>query len=69
MQPNNVVVDFFRMSKLRLHYRYARNRKRYSLWLYLGIIFMTVFSFSIEHYMPTSGLGYGNHNIFLNLFG
>lgn len=49
-------------------YHYTRNRKAYLLRLYAGSLFMTVFAYSIDHYLPTDGFGYGNHNIFLNMF-
>lgn len=49
-------------------YHYTRNRKRYLLRLYLLSVFMTVFIYAIDYYMPTDGMGYGNHNIFLTLF-
>lgn len=49
-------------------YHYTRNRKLYLLRLYLGSLFMTVFTLAIKHYLPTDGFGYGNHNIFLSMF-
>lgn len=49
-------------------YHYTRNRKKYLLRLYIGSLFMTVFSYAIDYYLPTDGFGYGNHNIFLNMF-
>lgn len=49
-------------------YHYTRNRKAYLLRLYLGSLFMTVFANAVNHYLPTDGLGYGNHNIFLSMF-
>lgn len=48
-------------------YHYTRNRKIYLLRLYLLSIFMTVFSYAIDYYLPTKG-GYGFHNIFLSMF-
>ena len=49
-------------------YHYTRNRKIYLLRLYLGSLFMTVFTYAINHYLPTDGVGFGIHNIFLNMF-
>ena len=49
-------------------YHYTRSRKTYLLRLYLLSIFMTVFSYAIDYYLPTDGFGYGNHNIFLSMF-
>lgn len=48
-------------------YHYTRNRKMYLLRLYLGSLFMTGLIYAIDYYLPTNG-GYGNHNIFLNMF-
>jgi len=48
-------------------YHYTRNRKIYLLRLYLLSIFMTVFSYAIDYYLPTEQ-GYGFHNIFLSMF-
>jgi len=49
-------------------YHYTKNRKIYLFRLYLGSLFMTVFIYVIDHYLPTDGFGYGNHNIFLSMF-
>lgn len=49
-------------------YHYTKNRKKYLLRLYLGSLFMTVFSYATDYYLPTDGFGYGNHNIFLSMF-
>lgn len=49
-------------------YHYTKNRKIYLLRLYLGSLFMTGFAYAIGYYLPTNGFGYGNHNIFLNMF-
>lgn len=48
-------------------YHYTKSRKKYLLRLYLFSIFMTVFGYMIDSYLPTTQ-GYGNHNIFLSLF-
>lgn len=49
-------------------YHYTKNRKIYLLRLYLCSLFMTGFAYAIGYYLPTNGIGYGNHNIFLNMF-
>lgn len=49
-------------------YRYTRSRKIYLLRLYALSVFMTVFCYAVDYYFPTGGFGYGNHNIFLNMF-
>lgn len=49
-------------------YHYTRSRKRYLLRLYLGSLFMTGFSLVIARCLPTEGLGYGYHNIFMSMF-
>ncbi len=49
-------------------YHYTKNRKTYLLRLYLCSLFMTGFAYVIDYYFPTNGFGYGNHNIFLNMF-
>lgn len=49
-------------------YHYTRNRKMYLVRLYLGSVFMSVFSYMVDYYLPTDGFGYGNHNIFLSMF-
>ena len=49
-------------------YHYTKNRKIYLLRLYLCSLFMTGFAYAIDYYLPTNGFGYGNHNIFINMF-
>ena len=49
-------------------YHYTRNRKVFLLRLYCGSLFMTAFAYSIDHFLPTDGYGYGNHNIFMSMF-
>lgn len=48
-------------------YKYTRNRKIYLIRLYLMSVFMTIFGYTIDYYMPTE-YGYGNHNIFAPMF-
>ncbi len=48
-------------------YQYTRNRKVYLLRLYLGSLFMTAFSYPLNHFILPEW-GYGFHNIFLSMF-
>lgn len=46
-------------------YAHTHSRRAYLLRLYIGSLFMTAFSLTVDHLLPTGGWGYGNHNIFL----
>lgn len=48
-------------------YHYTKNRRIYLLRLYLMSVFMSIFGYAIDYFMPTE-YGYGNHNIFLTMF-
>lgn len=48
-------------------YHYTKNRRRYLLRLYIMSLFMTLFCYTVDYVFPDAG-GYGNHNIFLNMF-
>ena len=48
-------------------YQYTKNRRIYLLRLYLMSVFMTIFGYAVDYFMPTE-YGYGNHNIFLTMF-
>lgn len=45
-------------------YHYTKNRKVHLLRLYIMSVFMTVFGYAVDSFLPTE-YGYGNHNIFV----
>lgn len=48
-------------------YHYTKNRKIYLIRLYIMSLFMTIFGYIVDLFMPTNQ-GFGNHNIFLPMF-